>query len=239
MENKDLSYIDKNLAEIRGRMEAAAARSPYGNKPQLLVASKYATAEEINYAISRGVRLFGENRVSSLLEKYDMIDREKAEIHFIGSLQTNKVKSVIGKVSLIHSLDSVRLAEAIEKHSAAAGVTTAVLAEINIGREPQKGGIMPEDAAAFAEKISQFPHVELRGMMTMAPNCENVEEYRKYFRETYHIFIDIFQKKLHNISSCANSPILSMGMSGSYEPAIEEGADIVRIGRAVFKKDDQ
>ena len=238
MENRDYSYIDKNLEEIRARISAAAARSPYKKTPQLLVASKYATAEEMNYAISRGVKMFGENRVSSLLEKYDKIDHANAELHFIGSLQTNKVKSIIGKVALIHSLDSVRLAEAIEKHSAAADVRTAVLAEVNIGREPQKGGIMPEDISDFISKISEYPHIELRGLMTMAPNCENVEDYRKYFKETYHIFIDFFQKKLHNISSYANSPILSMGMSGSYEIAIEEGADIVRIGRAVFKNND-
>ncbi len=235
MENLDLSYIDRNLADIRARMEAAARRSRKGNVPRLLVASKYATAEEMNYAASRGVEMFGENRVPSLLEKYDVLDKN-AELHFIGSLQTNKVKNIIGKVSLIHSLDSLRLAEAIEKHSANAGVVTDVLCELNSGREPQKGGIMPEDFPAFAERMSEFPHINLRGLMTMAPNCENVEDYRKYFRETYNIFIDFFQKKPHNIGSCVKMPILSMGMSESFEIAIEEGADIVRVGRAVFKK---
>ena len=235
MEIRDFSYIDRNLAEIRARMEAAAKRSGKGNAPRLLVASKYATAEEMNYAASLGVEMFGENRVPSLLEKYDALDK-KAELHFIGSLQTNKVKSIIGKVSLIHSLDSVRLAETIEKHSANAGTVTDVLCEINSGREPQKGGIMPEDFPAFAARISEFPHINLRGLMTMAPSCENVEEYRKYFRETYNIFIDFFQKKPHNIGSYVKMPILSMGMSESFEIAIEEGADIVRVGRAVFKK---
>ena len=235
MENQDFSYIDRNLAEIRARMEAAAKRSGKGNAPRLLVASKYATAEEMNYAARLGVEMFGENRVPSLLEKYDALDKS-AELHFIGSLQTNKVKSIIGKVSLIHSLDSLRLAEAIEKHSASAGVVTDVLCEINSGREPQKGGIMPEDFPAFAEKISGFSHINLRGLMTMAPNCENIEDYRKYFKETYNIFIDFFQKKPHNIGSYVKMPILSMGMSESFEIAIEEGADIVRVGRAVFKK---
>lgn len=235
MENHDFSYIDRNLADIRARMEAAAKRSGKGNVPRLLVASKYATAEEMNYAASLGVEMFGENRVPSLLEKYDALDKS-VELHFIGSLQTNKVKSIIGKVSLIHSLDSLHLAEAIEKHSANAGVVTDVLCEINSGREPQKGGIMPEDLPAFAERISEFSHINLRGLMTMAPNCENVEDYRKYFRETYNIFIDFFQKKPHNICSYVKKPILSMGMSESFEIAIEEGADIVRVGRAVFKK---
>ena len=235
MENHDLSYIDRNLAEIRARMEAAAERSDKGNIPRLLVASKYATAEEMNYAAALGVEMFGENRASSLLEKYDALDKN-AELHFIGSLQTNKVKSIIGKVSLIHSLDSLRLAEAIEKHSANAGIVTDVLCEINSGREPQKGGIMPEDLPAFARELAQFKHINLRGLMTMAPNCENVGDYRKYFRETYNIFIDFIQKKPHNIDSYVKKPILSMGMSESFEIAIEEGADIVRVGRAVFKK---
>ncbi len=235
MEHSDFSYIDRNLADIRARMAAAAASSGKGIIPELLVASKYATAEEMNYAAKRGVRLFGENRVPSLLEKYDKLDKD-IELHFIGSLQTNKVKSLIGKVSLIHSLDSVKLAEAIEKHSANAGVRTAVLCEINSGREEQKGGIMPEDFPAFFAKISEFPHVDVRGIMTMAPNCENIEDYRKYFRETYNIFIDFFQKKPHNISSYAKMPILSMGMSQSFEIAISEGANLVRVGRAVFQK---
>lgn len=235
MDNSNFSYIDENLREIRARMSAATKRSEKGNDPRLLVASKYATAEEMNYAARLGVKLFGENRVSSLLEKYDKLDKD-IELHFIGSLQTNKVKSLIGKVSLIHSLDSLRLAEAIEKHSANAGVRTAVLCEINSGREAQKGGIMPEDFPAFAAKLGEFPHVELRGLMTMAPNCENIEDYRKYFKETYNIFIDFFQKKPHNIDSYVKMPILSMGMSESFEIAIEEGADLVRVGRAVFKK---
>jgi len=235
MEHSEFSYIDENLRAIRARMDAAAAASGKGIVPQLLVASKYATAEEMNYAAKRGVKLFGENRVPSLLEKYDKLDKD-IELHFIGSLQTNKVKSIIGKVALIHSLDSIRLAEMIEKHSANAGVKTAVLCEINSGREAQKGGIMPEDFPAFFERMSDFPHIEVRGLMTMAPNCEKIEDYRKYFRETYNIFIDFFQKKPHNIDSYAKMPILSMGMSQSFEIAISEGANLVRVGRAVFQK---
>lgn len=235
MEYCDFSYLDKNLADIQKRMSEAQARAKNGNFAELLVASKYASAEEMNYLASKGIKKFGENRVSSLLEKYDKLDKS-IELHFIGSLQTNKVKSLIGKVSLIHSLDSLRLAEAIEKHSAAAGVITDVLCEINIGREEQKGGIMPEDFEAFAREIERFEHVRLRGIMTMAPNCENIADYRTYFAETYNIFIDFYQKKLHNISSYADMPILSMGMSGSFEIAIEEGATLVRVGRALFSK---
>lgn len=236
---KDLKYLDGRIAEVRRRLSAASARSPYGNTPELLLASKYAGAEEMNYAAHHcGVRLFGENRVSSLLEKWERLDREAMEIHFIGSLQTNKVKSIVGKVALIHSLDSLRLADAIERYSAEAGVESAVLCEVNIGREPQKGGLLPEELSPFLDRILTYPHLKCRGLMTMAPNCAQNEDYRKFFKETYRIFIDIFLKKLHNIDSYAKPPILSMGMSGSYEIAAEEGATLVRVGRAVFQNEE-
>lgn len=239
-EKTDYSYIGHRITEVRRRLAAAAEHSPCGQVPELLLASKYATAEEMNYAAHCcGVHLFGENRVSALLEKYERLDRNEMELHFIGSLQTNKVKSIIGKVALIHSLDSLHLADTIERCSAAAGVRTGVLCEVNIGREPQKGGLLPEELAPFLDRIFAYPHLECRGLMTMAPNCARIEDYRKFFRETYRIFIDIFSKKLHNIDSYAKSPILSMGMSESYEIAAEEGATLVRVGRAVFRSKEE
>ena len=131
---------------------------------------------------------------------------------------------------MIHSLDSLSLAQEIEKQAAKHGVVMDVLVEINSGMEENKSGILPDEAAAFCESLGQFSHLNLRGFMTMAPKCEKNEEYRKYFCKTSQLCLDIWQKTLHNI----DRPILSMGMSDSFEIAIEEGADIVRVGRALF-----
>jgi len=229
MEICDFSYLDKNLADIQKRMAEAQKRTEKGNSAELLVASKYASAEEMNYLASKGVTKFGENRVSSLLEKYDKLDKS-IELHFIGSLQTNKVKSLIGKVSLIHSLDSLRLAEAIEKHSAAAGVVTDVLCEINIGREEQKGGILPECAEEFILSLSRLENLRVCGLMTMGPVVDDPEGMRPYFRQTKELY-DVLNRK-----SLFEGGILSMGMSDSYVVAIEEGATLVRVGRKLFNR---
>ncbi len=227
------SYIEENLCRIRAAADAAAATSPYGQAYDVLLATKYATAEEINYAASLGYRKIGENRVQSLLEKYEKLDREGLDIHFIGSLQKNKVKYIIDKVSMIESLDSVELAREIEKQAAKHGIVMDCLIEVNIGREENKGGVLPEEVLPFAEEIAAFPHLRLCGLMTMAPKCVEIEEYRKYFRESYHIFIDFCEKKLHNI----NRYTLSMGMSDSFPAALAEGANLIRVGRAAFRKE--
>ena len=232
-EQNDYSYIKRNLESIRARADAAAAASPYGQPYELLLATKYATADEINYAHALGVNKIGENRVQSLLEKYDALHRDGLDIHFIGSLQKNKVKYIIDKVSMIESLDSLPLAEEIERQAAKQDKVMDCLIEVNIGREAQKGGIMPEDAADFAEKVALFPHIRLRGIMTMAPKCADAADYRRYFRESYHLFVDICAKKLHN----ADRYILSMGMSQSFEAALAEGATLIRVGRAAFEKE--
>lgn len=232
-EQQDFSYIKRNLESIRARADAAAAASPYGQSYELLLATKYATADEINYAHALGVNKIGENRVQSLLEKYDALHRDGLDIHFIGSLQKNKVKYIIDKVSMIESLDSLPLAEEIERQAAKQDKVMDCLIEVNIGREAQKGGILPEDAADFAETVARFPHIRLRGIMTMAPKCADAADYRRYFRESYHLFVDICAKKLHN----ADRYILSMGMSQSFEAALAEGATLIRVGRAVFEKE--
>ena len=223
------SYVDENLAAIRARIHAASQRSD-GREVTLLAAVKYTDTEHINYLHSLGVNDIGENRVQQLLEHWDSLNRENLRVHFIGTLQKNKVKYIIDKVSMIHSLDSFSLAQEIEKQAAKHGIVMDVLVEINSGMEENKSGISPDDAAAFCEEISQFSHLNLRGFMTMAPKCEKNEEYRKYFHKTSQLCLDIWQKTLHNIGR----PILSMGMSDSFEIAIEEGADIVRVGRALF-----
>ena len=223
------SYVDENLAAIRARIDAAAKRGG-GQNVTLLAAVKYTDVEHINYLHSLGVNDIGENRVQQLLEHWDALNRENLRVHFIGTLQKNKVKYIIDKVAMIHSLDSLSLAAEIEKQAAKHGIVMDVLVEINSGMEENKSGISPDDAAAFCQEIGQFPHLNLRGFMTMAPKCEKNEEYRKYFRKTSQLCLDIWQKTLHNIGR----PILSMGMSDSFEVAIEEGADIVRVGRALF-----
>ena len=223
------SYVDENLAAIRARIDAARDRSG-GREVTLLAAVKYTDTEHINYLHSLGVNDIGENRVQQLLEHWEALDRENLRVHFIGTLQKNKVKYIIDKVSMIHSLDSLSLAQEIEKQAAKHGIVMDVLVEINSGMEENKSGILPDEAAAFCESLGQFSHLNLRGFMTMAPKCEKNEEYRKYFCKTSQLCLDIWQKTLHNI----DRPILSMGMSDSFEIAIEEGADIVRVGRALF-----
>ena len=223
------AYVDQNLADIRARIHAAAARSG-GGEVTLLAAVKYTDVEHINYLHALGVNDIGENRVQQLLEHWEALDRENLRVHFIGTLQKNKVKYIIDKVAMIHSLDSLSLAAEIEKQAAKHGITMDVLVEINSGKEENKSGIAPEEAAEFCQSLGQFPHINLRGFMTMAPKCEKNDEYRKYFRKTSQLCLDIWQKKLHNI----DRPILSMGMSDSFEVAIEEGANVVRVGRALF-----
>ncbi len=229
----ELSYMDRNVAEIRERIEAAKRRSADpAREVTLLAAIKYTDAAHVNYLHrTLGVSDVGENRVQQLLERWDALEREGMRVHFIGTLQSNKVKYIIDKVCMIHSLDNERLAREIERQAAKRDIVMDVLVEINSGAEESKSGLSPADAETFCLSLSQYPHIRLRGFMTMAPKCEKNEEYRKYFQETSQLCLDIWQKKLHNI----DSPILSMGMSGSFEVAIEEGADIVRIGRALFE----
>jgi pyridoxal phosphate enzyme (YggS family) len=148
-------------------------------------------------------------------------------------LQTNKVKYLVGNVDVIESVDSERLAAEIDKVSKKKNTVTDVLCEINSGREPNKSGVMPEDALELCEKIKDFPNLRLRGFMTMAPLGSTSDEYRKYFRETCRLSLDIWRKTIHNIE---RDPILSMGMSGSFEEAILEGANTVRVGRSLFEK---
>ena len=194
-----LSYMDQNLLRIRSRIEAAKQRrrEEFSDTDVLLLAAiKYTDAEHVNY-LHRNlcVHDVGENRVQQLLERWDSLDREGMRIHFIGKLQSNKVKYIIDKVCMIHSLDSLSLAKEIDRQAAKHGLVMDVLVEINSGREENKSGLMPEDAADFCASLAQFSHIRLRGFMTMAPNCEKNEQYRKYFQETSQLCLDIWQKK--------------------------------------------
>lgn len=229
----DYSYIDKNLDKIKERIEIAKQSPNAAADVTLLLATKYADADMINYAAQKlGITDIGENRVQQLLDKYDKLHKDRLNIHFIGKLQTNKVKYIVDKVAMIHSLDSISLAREIDKRAGDIGRVMDVLVEINIGREANKSGILPEDIESFVEKIDVYKNIRICGIMTMAPKCSEKSEYRKYFKETYRIFIDISQKKLHNIGR----PVLSMGMSDSYDVAIEEGSTLVRIGSAALSE---
>ena len=191
----------------------------------LLAATKTQSASDINYLISLGVKVIGENRVNELVEKYESYDKS-AELHFIGTLQKNKVKYIIDKVCLIHSLDSYSLAEEISKRASKIGKTMDVLIEVNSGQEENKGGIMPSDVAEFYKSVSALDNIRVRGLMTMAPRCQTKEEYLKYFSLTKKLFDELFKND--------ENAILSMGMSESYEYAIEAGATLVRVGSKIF-----
>ena len=231
----DLSYIKRNTEKILERVERAALSA--GRRPEditVLAAVKYAQPEEIDYLCREcGITHIGENRVQQLLEHLPGLPpMEERRLHFIGTLQTNKVKYIADKVDMIESVDSLKLAAEIDRQAKKYGRTVDVMCEINIGREENKSGVLPEDAEEFCARIAEFSSLSLRGFMTMAPICEKKEDYRKYFSQTYQLSLDIGRKTLHNIER----PIISMGMSGSFEEAILEGADIVRVGRGFFEK---
>ncbi len=230
MEEMRKEIIRENYKRVMEKIEAAKERSPYHQEVTLLAATKTVPAEEIIFAIEElGLPMAGENKVQEFLSKYDEL-KGRCPLHLIGHLQTNKVKSIVGKVDMIQSVDSIRLAQEIAKRSREKGIVTDVLCEINIGREENKGGIMPEETEEFVCQLLETEGIRVRGLMTMAPVCEKYDEYKKYFNKTYNIYLDILGKKSHNIIE----PILSMGMSDSFEAAIEEGATLVRVGSSIF-----
>ena len=220
--------IAESLSDVKERI--AAAKAP-GQEVTLLLATKTVPAEAINYATRElGVTDIGENRVQELLEKYDGLEKENVNIHFIGSLQTNKVKYIIDKVCMIHSVDSLKLAAEIDRQAKKHNKVMDVLVEINIGEEDQKGGIAPSELEEFLDKLTAFENIRVRGLMTIAPFWCEKSDYQKYFTKTYQFFIDILPKKIHNIYK----PVLSMGMSDSFETAVECGSTLVRLGTVVF-----
>ncbi|MBQ3590286.1 MAG: YggS family pyridoxal phosphate-dependent enzyme [Clostridia bacterium] len=213
--------IKRGYAEVSGKINAL------NKNVTLLCATKTQSVEDINYLISLGCTHIGENRVNELLEKYEGYDKS-AELHFIGTLQSNKVKYIIDKVSLIHSVDTVSLLEEISKRASKIGKTMDILIEVNSGKEESKGGIMPEDVPDFVSRARTYAGVRVRGLMTMAPRCNSREEYLKYFGIARALFDELFGND--------KDAILSMGMSESYEYAIEAGATMVRVGSSIFGK---
>ena len=222
--------ITENLSMVESKIAAACKRAGRErDEVKLIAVSKTQPVEAIREAIEYGINSFGENRVQELREKTEII-KDNLDWHLIGHLQTNKVKYVVGKVSLIHSLENIRLAEALDKEATKLGITVDVLAEINVAKEASKFGVNPEDAENFIREVSKFPNINIKGLMTVAPYTDISEENRKYFRQLKKIMVDLNSKNIHNVSM----NVLSMGMTGDYEVAIEEGATLVRVGTGIF-----
>ncbi len=230
----DLASIAANIESVRREIDSLAK----GREVKLLAVTKTVPVDVINHAIDHlGITAIGENRVQELLAKYDSLHtppgRDKLEIHLIGSLQTNKVKYIIDKVDMIESVDSVKLAAEIDRQAKKHGRIMDILIEINIGRETQKGGILPEALPEFLEEIRDFSNLRLRGLMTIAPKCDNSSDYLKYFEETFAILLDISTKNVHNIDR-SFFDVISMGMSGSYREALQCGSNEIRLGSTLF-----
>lgn len=228
-----LSYIQENLARVRREIAQAEERVGRTGKSLMLAAVKYGTPEEIETLLAGGVTHVGENRVQQLLEHFSLFERAGTKIHFIGSLQTNKVKYIIDKVEMIHSVDSLRLAVEINKRAAQCGTVMDVLVEINAAREEAKSGVLPEETEALCREILQLPHLRLCGFMTMGPLLADKAAYVGFFSEVKSLADTLWQRL-----ACKGRPLLSMGMSQSFAAAIEAGADMVRVGRALFAKAD-
>lgn len=225
--NREFREEDIRLALERIR---EITDSQEGRRIRTVVATKTVPAEVINRSRAFGINAIGENRVQELLSKYDELDKEGLEIHFIGRLQTNKVKYIADKVCMIQSVDSEKLAREIDRQCKKIGKIMDVLIEVNIGAEEAKAGIDADGVNALADIVCSLDNLKLRGIMVIPPKCESCEELSQYFLQSYKIFIDICENKLHNIKE----GILSMGMSGDYALAIKCGSNMIRPGRAVF-----
>ena len=230
MTEKLFTNFEANYRVIEENITKAAEQS--GKKREdiiLLAATKTVSPELINYAINSGIKYIGENRVQEFLSKEaDLLTT--AHRHFIGHLQSNKAKDIVGKVEMVQSVHSVKLASLIGKLSQEKGIVTDVLLEVNIGREQNKSGFLKEELDAALEQISKIEGIKLRGLMTIPPVCEKIEESIPFFEEMYKLFIDNRAKKLDNVSM----EYLSMGMSSDYAEAIKCGSNIVRIGTSLF-----
>ena len=223
--------IGDNLEAVRLRIARAAEEAGRAPESVLLIgATKMNDASRVREAIGAGLDICGENRVQEMLEKNAQGAYEGARLHFIGHLQKNKVKNVVGLAELIHSVDSVALLEQIDRCAGKAGLVQDVLLEINIGREPAKSGFFAEELAEALEKASHFSSIRVRGLMAVPPICEKAEDNLPYFRRMQQLFIDNEEKKYDNVYM----DFLSMGMSGDFEAAIACGANMIRLGSVIF-----
>ena len=222
--------IRENLDIGEKNIEAACSRGERKREEVKLIAvSKTKPVEMLQEAYDYGCRDFGENKVQELVDKYEKMPKD-IRWHMIGHLQRNKVKYIVDKVYLIHSVDSLRLAEEISKEAVKKDVTVSVLIEVNVAEEASKFGTTSEDAIALVEQIAKLPNIAIKGLMTIAPYVENAEENRVYFRKLKQIYVDIIHKNIDNVFM----EELSMGMTGDYKVAITEGATYIRVGTGIF-----
>ena len=223
--------IEENIKRIREQICEAAVKSGRSeNDVRFMAVTKTVEPKYINHALAQGIDLIGENKVQEFLSKKDELNLVNVEKHLIGHLQSNKVRKIITEVDMIQSVDSVSLAEEIERQAEKNNMNANVLVELNVGGEESKTGM---DMSAFKDsfaKIAEMPHIRIKGLMTIPPICENKAELQKFFNEMYELFIDIRGKNIDNVSM----EILSMGMSHDFEDAILCGANLVRVGSAIF-----
>lgn len=222
--------LNENLQTVEEKITSACARAGRNRDDVTLIAvSKTKPVSMLQEAYDLGVRVFGENKVQEIREKYEVLPKD-IEWHMIGHLQTNKVKYIIDKVSLIHSVDSLKLAEVIEREAEKQNKIVDILLEVNVAGEESKFGLKPDDVIPMVEKIEKYSHLRMRGLMTIAPFVNNPEKNRGIFADLQKLYVDIKDKNIDN----GNVSILSMGMTNDYEVAIEEGATMVRIGTGIF-----
>jgi len=222
--------VKENLLIVENRIKEACKRCGRDRSEVTLIAvSKTKPADMIQEAYQWGIRDFGENKVQEICDKYELLP-DDIRWHMIGHLQRNKVKQVIDKAVLIHSVDSVRLAEQIEEEAAKKGICVDILLEVNVADEESKFGFRLEETEQAIRDISVFPHISIKGLMTIAPFVENSEQNRPVFKELNQFYVDMQRKNIDNV----NMNMLSMGMTGDYEIAIEEGATLVRVGTGIF-----
>ena len=226
--------IQDNYLSVKDRVKQACMRASRDEKEVLLIAvSKTRTFDEIDEAAKAGARVFGENKPQELREKADALNKEY-EWHMIGHLQTNKIKYIVERAALIHSVDSYRLAEAVNKEAEKRNMTANILVQVNIAEEESKFGLNLEEVETLIRQIALLKHVKIKGLMTVPPFVENPEDNRVHFQNMRHLFIDIKEKNIDNVDMNE----LSMGMTGDFEVAIEEGATMVRVGTGIFGERD-
>ena len=222
--------IRDNLHAVEEKINAACERSSRErSNVKLIAVSKTKPVTMLREAYDLGCRDFGENKVQELVGKYDQMP-DDVRWHLIGHLQRNKVKYIVDKVYMIHSVDSLRLAEEISKEACKKNVTVSVLVEVNVSNEASKFGTSAEDAVSLVEQIAKLPNILVKGLMTIAPYVEDSQKNRLYFAKLKQIYVDIIHKNIDNV--CMEE--LSMGMTGDYEVAIEEGATYIRVGTGIF-----
>ncbi|MBD5455850.1 MAG: YggS family pyridoxal phosphate-dependent enzyme [Lachnospiraceae bacterium] len=222
--------IAENLRVVRSKIENACSQSE--RKPEdvtLIAVSKTKPVEMLKEAYDQGCRHFGENKVQELVDKYDVLP-DDIKWHMIGHLQRNKVKYIVDKVYMIHSVDSLRLAEEISREALKKNVTVSILIEVNVAGEDTKFGVSPLETEELVRKIAVLPGIAIKGLMTIAPYVDDPEDNRQYFAALKQLSVDISKKNIDNV----NMNVLSMGMTGDYAVAIEEGAVFVRVGTGIF-----